>query len=244
MSGWEAKRFWREVAIEPVSDGWTLRLDARPVRTPAKHSFVMPTAEMAEAAAAEWAAQTDRIRPLTMPVTRSVNAAIDKVAPERDGVVRMIAAYGATDLLCYRAEGPEALRARQDAGWEPLLAWAETTFGARLDATEGVMPRRQPSEALARLEQAVASETDFELTALSDLVSLTGSLVLGLAVARGRLSPGEAWALSRVDEEWQIAGWGEDAEAAEAAARRAEALAHAGRFHRLARGFGEDAIGR
>ena len=233
MSGWETKRFWREVAVEPAPDGWTLLLDRRAVITPAKRPFVMPTAAMAEAAAAEWAAQTDRIRPLTMPVTRSVNAAIDKVAPERDGVVRAVAAYGATDLLCYRADAPEALRVRQETLWEPLLAWAAATFGARLATTAGVMPRPQPPQAVARLEQTVAAATDFELTALSDLVSLTGSLVLGLAVANGRLSPGEAWALSRVDEEWQIAEWGADAEAAEAAARKAEALEHAGRFFRL-----------
>ncbi len=234
MTGWAAKRFWTAAAAEAVEGGWTVRLDGRAVRTPGKAAFVLPTQVMAQAAAVEWDAQDGTVRPDTMPVTRSANSAIDKVAPQFDAVVDMLAAYGGTDLLCYRAEGPAALVAQQ-AAWDPLLAWAAGRFGARLVVTRGVVPVAQETAALAALRAPLAAMTPFQLTAVHDLIALTGSLVLGLAVAEGRLGVDEAWALSRIDEDFQIAAWGTDEEAAAHAAARHAALRHAGRFWGLCR---------
>lgn len=234
MTGWTARRFWTAARAEQAAGGWTVRLDGRPVRTPAKAAFLVPTRAMAEAAAAEWDAQEGVVRPETMPVTRSANAAIDKVAPQFSEVLDLLAAYCGTDLLCHRAEGPAALVARQ-ADWDALLDWAAARFGARLAVTAGVMPVAQAPAALAALRGRLAMMTPFELTAAHDLVALTGSLVLGLAVAEGRLAADAAWALSRIDEDWQAEVWGRDDEAAEAAALRHAALRHAGRFLELCR---------
>lgn len=234
MTGWTAKRFWTTATAAPAEGGFAVRLDGRPVRTPAKAAFVLPTLAMADAAAAEWDAQTGVVKPETMPVTRSANAAIDKVGPQFAEVVELLAAYGETDLLCHRAEEPPALVARQ-AAWDGPLDWAAGRFGARLAVTSGVLPVAQPEAALAALRGRLAEMTPFELTAAHDLIALTGSLVLGLAVAEGHLSADTAWALSRIDEDWQAEVWGADEEAAEAAALRHAALRHAGRFLELCR---------
>ncbi len=231
---WAAKRFWTAATAEAAAGGWTVQLDERAVRTPAKAAFVLPTQAMAQAAAAEWDAQRGAVDPATMPVTRSANAALDKVTPQFAEVVEALAAYGGTDLLCYRAEGPAGLVARQ-AAWDGLLDWAAARFGARLAVTAGVVPVAQDAGALGRLRARLAAMTPFELTAAHDLVALTGSLVLGLAVAEGRLSVDEAWRLSRIDEDWQAEVWGTDDEAGDAAARRHAALRHAGRFWALCR---------
>jgi chaperone required for assembly of F1-ATPase len=233
MSGWAAKRFWTDVTVEAVEGGWTVRLDARAVKTPLKAPLVMPTVAMAEAAAAEWRAQTGAVDPGTMPVTRAVNSAIDKVAAQFDAVVDLIAAYGGTDLLCYRAEWPPALVARQAAAWDVLLAWAADVLAAPLVATRGVMHVAQPAASLAALRARVAAMTPFEVTALHDLVAISGSLILGLAVTEGRLTAAEAWTISRIDEDWQTQQWGEDDEAAALAAHRREGLLQAERFYRL-----------
>ncbi|WP_415184158.1 ATP12 family chaperone protein [Phaeovulum sp.] len=233
MSGWTAKRFWKAAEVVAAPRGFTVHLDGRPVKTPAKAPLVVPTRTMADAMAAEWGAQTDKIDPRTMPVTRSANAAIDKVRPQHAEVVALMAEYGGTDLLCYRAATPQRLVTRQSEAWDPLLAWAEATFGARLTPTEGIVPIAQPGPALAALAAQVAVMNEFQLTALHDLVAISGSLVLGLAVARGHLCADDAWTLSRIDEDWQIEQWGSDDEAmAEAAIKRA-ALVHAHRFWSL-----------
>jgi chaperone required for assembly of F1-ATPase len=234
VTGWTAKRFWTTASAEPAEGGWTVRLDGRSVRTPAKAAFLLPTAGMAQAAAAEWDAQQGVVRPETMPVTRSANAAIDKVGPQFDEVVALLAAYGGTDLLCYRAEGPAGLVARQ-AAWDGLLDWAAARFGARLAVTTGVVPVAQDAAALDALQARLAAMTAFELTAAHDLVALTGSLVLGLAIAEGWLDIDMAWALSRIDEDWQAEVWGRDDEAADMADMRHAALRHAGRFLGLCR---------
>lgn len=230
MTGWKAKRFWTEATVMQDASGWHVLLDDRPVRTPAKAPMDLPTEAMAHAIAGEWAAQGEELDPLSMPVTRSANSAIDRVATQHREVADMLAAYAETDLLCHRADGPERLRARQDAGWDPLLDWAEERFGARLVPTTGILPTEQPPGALDRLSEAVHGCDPFRLTALHDLVSLSGSLILGLAVAHGRLPPSDGWSISRIDEAWQIEQWGEDEQAAEVAARKFGEFAHAMRF--------------
>jgi chaperone required for assembly of F1-ATPase len=233
MSGWVAKRFWTDVAVVPEGDAFAVMLDGRPVRTPLKAPLAVPTRGFAEEVAREWAAQEGEIRPAAMPATRLANAAIDKVAAQREEVVEMLASYGGSDLLCYRAEGPEALVDRQAGGWDPVLDWAEQAFGARLRTGQGVMPVAQAEPDLQRLGAPVAAMDPFELAAFHDLVVLSGSLVLGLAVTEGRLSAEEAWRLSRIDEDFQIEEWGEDDEAAETTARRRDAFLDAARFHAL-----------
>lgn len=233
MSAWKAKRFWTKAEAEPCEGGFTVRLDGRPVKTPAKAALVVPTQAMAQAIAAEWDAQSGEVKPATMPVTRAANSAIDKITVQRDEVVEIIAAYGQSDLLCYRAVAPAALIARQAAGWDPVLDWAEAALGARLVVTAGVVHVAQPSDALARLTARVAGMTEFQLAGLHDLVAISGSLVLALAVTEGRLGDDEAWALSRIDESWQIEQWGADEEAAELEAFRRVAFGEASRFYAL-----------
>lgn len=235
MSGWTAKRFWKQANAEPCDGGFTVRLDGRNVRTPAKTPLVVPTRAMAEAIAAEWDAQQGAIRPETMPVTRSANSAIDKVRPQFVEVAAMVAAYGGSDLLCYRAGDPPALVDRQNAGWNPLLDWAQAALDAPLRTTIGVIPVAQPEASLLRLADRVSGLSVFELTALHDLVAISGSLVLGLAVTEGRLTAAEAWDLSRIDETWQAELWGEDEEATESAAVKRADLLHAARFWTLCR---------
>jgi chaperone required for assembly of F1-ATPase len=209
-------------------------LDARPLRTPAKAPLVVPARALAEALAAEWQAQEGQLRPETMPLTRAANAAIDRVAPQRTAVVAEILRYGETDLLCYRAAAPRGLAARQAAAWDPLLDWAAGRFGARLIPVAGVMPMAQPAPALAALEAAVARFESFGLTGLHELVALSGSLVIGLAAAHRADDPEALWQATRIDEDWQIEQWGEDAEAARAAAAHAAAFRQALHFLRLA----------
>lgn len=227
MSEWKARRFWKTAAAEPTEGGFRVTLDGKPVMTPGKHPLILPTRALADAVAAEWDAQGDVIDPLSMPLTRAANSAIEKVTPQFDAVADMLGAYGGTDLLSYRATEPDALKAQQAAGWDPLLDWAKDRYGAPLVATEGLMPVAQDEQALARLRARIGELDPYELTAFHDLVTLPGSLVLGLAVLDGRLTAQEAHDLARLDEEFQADRWGRDAEADTAAANRLEAMRNA-----------------
>ncbi|RGP38807.1 ATP12 family chaperone protein [Pseudotabrizicola alkalilacus] len=233
MSAWAAKRFWQAAQAESCEGGFTVRLDARAVKTPAKQPLVLPTLAMAQEIAAEWDQQQGLIKPDTMPLTRAANSAIDKVAPQLDAVVAEIANYGTTDLLCYRATDPQPLIDRQEAHWTPLLDWARDDLRAPLVVTQGVMPVSQPAESLMGLRAHVGAHSPFQLAALHDLVAISGSLILGLAVARRRLSGDQAFGLSRIDEAWQNELWGEDEDAARLEALRRDAFLTAERFFAL-----------
>ena len=236
MTEWAPRRFWKAVAVREVEGGWEVALDERPLRTPFKSALLVPTSAMADELAREWDAVGDRVDPRTMPWTRSANSAVDKIPVQREAVVGMLAEYGATDLLSYRADRPEALAERQAAAWDPMLDWADDRYGARLAVTAGMMPVPQDADALSRLRRAVAAQDDFALTGLHDLVVLTGSLILGLAAAEGVGTADELWRLSRIDEEFQAEQWGRDEEADAAAAMQKAAFQHAHRFHRAALG--------
>lgn len=213
MSGWKAKRFWKEATISEVEGGYRVELDGRPVRTPAKALMVVPTKSMAEAIAAEWDAQTEEVKPESMPITRSANAALDKVSAQFDEVADMLSAYGGSDLLCYRADSPVELTKRQSDEWDPILDWAEGRFCTRLVCGFGVMPVNQSDESLRVLRGHVGALSPFEIAAFHDLVGISGSLVLAFAVTEGHLTAQDAWLKSRVDELWQEEQWGPDDEA-------------------------------
>lgn len=233
MNTWAARRFWTTASAVPVDGGFAVHLDARPVRTPLKAQLVLPTQTLAEVVAAEWQAQERKVDPTTMPFTRTANSAIDTVARQFDAVARMLSEYGGSDLLCYRAEEPDELIALQSQGWDPLLDWAATALGAPLQVTTGVVHVAQPAASLETLHRQVSGLDVFRLAAFHDLVAISGSLILALAVVHRRITVEEAWQLSRIDEDWQISQWGEDEEAAEVAGLKQSALRHADRFYAL-----------
>ncbi len=221
------KKFWSDVSASQTKDGYAILLDDRDLRTPAKAPLKVPTEAMAGLIVAEWQQLTDEIDPGRLPVTRIANAAIDKVTPQFQQVADMLSAYGATDLLCYRASDPAGLVERQQTLWQPWLDWAADELGAPLEIGVGVMHVEQPPASLQRLRTAVNTFDAFQLSAFHDLVTLSGSLVLALAVSRNMLAANEAWALSRLDEIWQSELWGTDDEAEAMAAIKAEAFLRA-----------------
>ncbi|SDW80760.1 Chaperone required for the assembly of the F1-ATPase [Ruegeria halocynthiae] len=233
MSDWKPKRFWTSGAVVEADGGYTVELDGRRVKTPAKAALVLPTRTMAEAIAQEWDAQDKEIDPTMMPFTRSANAAIDKVQHQHGEVADMLADYGDSDLLCYRATHPEALQKRQSDAWDPALDWAAEMLGARLVPFVGVVHQSQATEVLQQLRNRVHGLNAFQLAAFHDLVSLSGSLILGFAAAQEWRNPDEIWRISRLDELWQIEQWGHDDEAHAAAEIKKVAFLHAKRFFDL-----------
>jgi chaperone required for assembly of F1-ATPase len=227
------RRVYREVTTRPAEGGWGIAFDGRPMRTPARHELVVPSAALATAIAAEWDAQQDEIRPATMPLTRLAATAIDRTGAQRELVVAEVANYAGTDLVCYRAEHPPALVARQQAEWQPLIDWAMLRYDAGLAVTHGILPQPQSPAALKAFAAAVAAQDDFRLTALHAMTGTCGSLVIALALMEGRLDPGAAFAASQLDETFQIEAWGEDAEAAARRRALADDIAAASRFAAL-----------
>ena len=232
MTGWARKVFWKDVTTAAGPEGHAVLLDGRPLRTPARAALALPTAALADLVAAEWRAQDGTIRPDSMPATRAANAAIDKVRGSKGDVTALVAAYGETDLLCYRASSPAALCAEQAAAWEPLLDWATRRYEVTWRRVEGVMPASQPPATLARLTNEVARLNAFELTAMHDLVAMSGSLVIGLAVLERAEAPEQLWQASRIDEDWQARQWGHDEEARRTAENRRQTFMQAVRFLR------------
>lgn len=204
------KRFYAEAAVSPEQGGVAILLDGRPVRTPARNWLRVPTEELAEAIAEEWNAQGERVDPQSMPLTGLANAAIDRVAPDPAAFGRNLAEYGESDLLCYRAEGPQSLVDRQARMWDPLLGWARTRFGVEFETTTGVMHRAQPAATVEQLRRAVAARGVFQLAGLAPLVTIAGSLIIALALAEGATGLGAAWDAALLDEAWQAEQWGED----------------------------------
>jgi len=214
-AGRRDRRFYAGVDVAREAGGFRLLLDGRVVRTPARNILEVTTRPLADAIAAEWASQGERIDPARMPLTGLANSALDGVRGREGAVIDEIVQYAGADLVCYRATCPRELEDLQREHWDPLLAWLKGEIGARLATTEGVVHIAQPAPAIRAIEDALGAFDAFALTALHNMVTLTGSAVLALALVHAKLRPGEAWSAAHVDENWQIARWGEDGEAAE-----------------------------
>lgn len=230
------KRFWDDAAAVEEGGGWGIRLDGKPLRTPARDPLVVPTRALAQAIAEEWNAAGETVDPRVMPLTGLANAAIDQVAPDSEGFAAGLARYGESDLACYRAGHPRGLVERQEKSWDELLAWGRRRFDVDFCTTAGVVHVEQPEATVARLAHAVAALDPFQLAALSPLVTIGGSLVAALAVMDGAITPESAWHAVTIDEQWQREQWGKDAEAeARLEARRRDFFA-AARFVELLSG--------
>ena len=230
------KRFYKEAGVADVNAGFGVALDGKPVRTPGKAILALPNTALADAVAGEWRAQGEEVEPNSMPLMRLGCTAIDRVAQQREAIIDEVAGYGGADLLCYWAGHPAELQRRQAATWQPMLDWAERALGASLAVTEGVVHVTQEAPALAKLHTAVAAHDHWMLTALHTATTVTGSLVLGLALAHEEIDAERAWTVCRLDHDYQAEKWGEDDEAGEAAAGLRAELDSAVRFMALQRG--------
>lgn len=218
------KRFWKDVTVQDNA----VLLDGRPVRTPARAPLILPTPALAKAVADEWRSVGDSVDPRAMPLTGLANAAIDRpVAAE------VLAPYAETDLLCYRADPGDALRARQDTIWDPPLDWARNRYDVAFNLTDGIVHVAQPAATVARLAAAIAGQDDHHRTALSPIITIGGSAVLALMLAEGAIEPDAAFDAAHLDELWQAELWGEDALAVAARDARRRDFTSAVRYLRL-----------
>ena len=213
------KRFYKDAS---VGEDFSVRLDGRPVRTPARRPLQAPNKPLGQAIADEWQAQREVVDPAAMPLTRLANAIIDGVADAPDAVRAEVEKYLGSDLVFYRAEGPDGLAQRQNQHWDPLLTFARDQLDARFVLAQGVMHAAQPREAIVAAAKAIPADP-WRLGAVSAVTTITGSALIALALARGAIEPDAAWTAAHVDEDWQISKWGADAEAtSRRTARRAE----------------------
>lgn len=226
------RRFYRQASVSAAAP-FHILLDGRAIKTPAKRALVLPTIAAAEAVADEWTVQGERINPATMPLTRFANTAIDAVADTLAAVAADIVSYAGRDLLCYRAEAPTELSSAQSAKWDHVVDWVHKSCDARFTVVAGIMPVDQPETALNAIAAALKPHDAFKLTALHVMTTLTGSALLAVAQAKGAISAEDAWAAAHVDEDYQIALWGEDYEARDRRARRTAEFMAACRFLRL-----------
>jgi chaperone required for assembly of F1-ATPase len=229
------KRFYQKAEPAKRAGGYAIILDGKPIKTPGRRDLLVPSEALAAAIAEEWNAQATDVRAAKMPLTRFATTTVDRVATQRDAIIRQTADYAGTDLVCYRATHPPELAARQQAVWQPLIDWAVLRYDAPLVVTSGVIPKSQSEESLRAFASAVAEHDDFALTVLHVATAACGSLVIGLALTLGHLDAEGAFAVSQLDESFQIEAWGEDAE--QAARRRALAadIQAAARFISLLR---------
>jgi chaperone required for assembly of F1-ATPase len=228
------RRFYQDAAAEPRGEGFAVCLDGKLAHTPGRRPIEVPGRELADALAAEWQGQGELIDPAAMPLTRLVNSALDGVAQDMASVRAEIVKYAGSDLLCYRAGEPATLVELQSQVWDPLLTWARDEWGARFVCAEGVMFAEQPAASLAAIERVVAEvSSPLALAALNVMTTITGSALLALAVAQGRLDAAQAWQAAHVDEDHQMRTWGEDAEALARRARRWTEMESAARLFAL-----------
>lgn len=207
------KRFFKSVSVEKSANGYAVKLDGRPIKTPAKNLLECSQKTVAQAIAQEWEAQAEFIDMDTMYCTKVTNTALDRIAPDPENVIKEMVDYANSDLLCYRALEPESLVQRQNEAWDPVLSWLEKTHGCRLFCIGGLMHKGQQEEALQKFEIILRARSAIMLAALHNMTTLTGSAVLSLGVCDGYVDYHTAWDHAHVDEDWQIDQWGRDEDA-------------------------------
>jgi chaperone required for assembly of F1-ATPase len=214
------KRFWKEAAVVEIDDGFNVTLDGHAVRTPSKAPLNIQYRKIADQIAEEWMAQQEEVDPATMPATRMVNSVIDKVSVNFEAIVEMLTEYAGSDLICYRSLSPQELIAEQEALWDPLLEWSATSMNAPMASANGVMFVAQDESSVDVYRQRLKGMNNYQLAGVHDLITISGSAVIAIALITNHLTPDQAWAAATVDEAWQEKQWGTDEEAQVALERK------------------------
>jgi chaperone required for assembly of F1-ATPase len=207
------KRFWKDTDVTKTDGGWIITLDGRAVKTPAGKSVALSSQKLADAVGAEWKAQEDQIVPASMPYFRYVVTAIDRVTPQRADIISQLVDFSGNDLLCYRDPDQMELAKEQNMRWNPLLEWAESEHGLKLQTGAGIIPIRQADDTVQIAQQILIEKDDFRLAGLYNLISLSGSFIIGMAIEQGKIGAEDGFQLAFLDELWQVRKWGSDAEA-------------------------------
>jgi chaperone required for assembly of F1-ATPase len=216
--GFRPNRFWQATGLTEVEGGAGIALDGRPVKTPKGNLLVLPNAALAQLVEAEWAAVGEYVDYEAMPLTRLAFASVDRMDEVLDDTLAEVTRYAETDLLCYPAEYPAALQAREDAAWLPVLAWADAAFDLQFHQNKSIIHQPQPPETLTRIQSLISAATPYEQAGIMLAIPLLGSVVLALALWRGHLTGEAAFHASRIGEDFQSETWGRDEEAAKRAA--------------------------
>lgn len=224
-----ARRFYEEVNVTEVNGGFIVRLDAHELKTPAKKPLVMPTVALAQHVADEWRAQETDIDSYSMPTMRLVSTALDRVADVPMETAQAFAAYGMSDLLCYRAENPDKLVKKQADAWDPILDWAKNRFDMSFEVTQGILPINQPADNEGRL-LAIAGTDVFRLTGLAHMAAILGSAILATAADEAHIDAQQAYQLAFLDDLYQIDEWGSDEEAVDRLDKIALDIRHASSY--------------
>lgn len=209
------KRFYDTASFSESAEGYSILLDGKTVRTPARTELCVAGKALAESIVTEWNAQDDVIDPATMPMTTRANTTLDRVRGRETDVIDELVQYAGSDLLCYRADSPEGLVTLQCEVWDPVLAWAKNALGAEFITRTGIAHINQSAQSLETIRSAFSGFDPYVLTPLHTMTTLTGSALLTLAHVQGYLAADEVWTATHVDEDWQISKWGEDDEAVE-----------------------------
>ncbi|ESQ83891.1 hypothetical protein AEAC466_11220 [Asticcacaulis sp. AC466] len=215
--GFRPKRFWKTVAVTEITGGYTVSLDGRAVKTPKGEALVLPNDTVARRVEAEWAAVGDHVEFSEMPMTRLGFAAVDRMGEVLDDTLVEVTRYSETDLVCYPAEYPQALVTREDAAWKPILVWADTELDLQFHQNKSIIHQPQPAETIHRIQSLIANASVYEQAGIMQAIPLLGSVVLALALWRGHLTGAQAFAASRIGEDFQSETWGHDEEAAKRA---------------------------
>ena len=208
------RRFYEKVTVEAGAHGHEVRLDGRPIKTPGGRLVALPTPELAHHVAGEWSVQGEHVDAATMPLTKLCNSALEMVTADPEAIVREVAGFASHDLICYRAHYPEALAARQAKAWDGVVNAMQAKLGCRMNITAGVISIAQPDGLVPALENRIRGLDAFRLTALHAMATLVTSVSLAILVLEGDIEADDAWQRAHVDEDWNIAQWGEDHEAA------------------------------
>jgi chaperone required for assembly of F1-ATPase len=207
------KRFYEQVNIAPQESGFAIQLDGRPVKTPMKCRLVLPTEHLAQAVQQEWEAQSEKIDPHSMPLTRLANAALDRIEDERAAVIEQILRFCGTDLICYRADAPDSLVEAQAQAWDPILHWLKRDLDIHLPTAVGITPITLDSDVEAKFLKHLEGLGVFTLSGLGAIVSAAGSLCVGLGVLHGHINGEQAYLAASVDDRYQLDRWGADDDA-------------------------------
>ena len=214
------KRFWKNAQVKSVGDGFVIELDGQVIRTPSKALLKVASQKIAKQIAFEWMAQKEVVDPATMPNTRMANSVIDKIMVNREAVIEMLAEYAESDLLCYRATTPQGLINQQNKIWNPILDWSKNSLLAPMLTTSGVIHIEQNIKSIGIYQDKLEAMNPYQLAGMHDLITISGSFVISMALISNQLNVSEAWYAATVDERWQENQWGIDDEAAEALEKR------------------------
>ena len=133
----------------------------------------------------------------------------EDIKQHRVEIIDRLVNFALNDVLLFWSTDKEVKKEQQEK-WLPILTWVDDTLNTRFKQTTSLETDTSGKTAATELKKYLDNLSDKELTSFYVAALNMRSVLLAVAMIKGRINATEAFELSELEELYQARKWGSE----------------------------------